>query len=62
MGVRNAILDHIVTIAHFLLGHHLFNNDGIQTYIVASGMDEEYTWGTNVDTVPFTEHTHCVLQ
>ena len=60
MAVRNAILDHIVTIAHFLLGQ--LNYDGIQTYIVASGMDEEYTWGTNVDTVPFTEHTHCVLQ
>ena len=49
MAVRNAILDHMVTIAHFLLGHHLLNYDSIQTYIVASGMDEEYTWGTDIE-------------
>ena len=49
MAVRNAILDHMVTIAHFLLSHHLLNYDSIQTYIVASGMDEEYTWGTDIE-------------
>ena len=47
MAVGNAILDHMVTIAHFLFGHQLLNYDSIQTYIVASGMDEEYTWGTD---------------
>ena len=49
MAVRNAILDHMVSIAHFLLGHHLLNYDSIQTYIVASGMDKEYTWGTDIE-------------
>ena len=47
MAVGNAILDHMVTIAHFLFGHQLLNYDSIQTYIVASGTDEEYTWGTD---------------
>ena len=49
MAVRNAILDHMVTIAHFLLSHHLLNYDSIQTYIVASDMDKEYTWGTDIE-------------
>ena len=62
MAVRNAILDHMVTIAHFLLGHHLLNYDSIQTYIVASGMDEEYSWGTDIEMLTLSHllNTHIV--
>ena len=48
-AVRHAILDHMVNNAHFLLGHHLSGHTSIQSYIAASRMNVDSTWGTDIE-------------
>jgi hypothetical protein len=49
MAVRVTILQHMITIAHFILDHHLVGYNSIQSYIAASRMDQDYTWGTDIE-------------
>ena len=46
MAVRHAILQHMINIAHFLLGHHLVGHTSIQSYIAGSGIA---AWGTDIE-------------
>ena len=47
MAVRRAIVNHMVSIAHLLLGSHVQQNS-IQAYIQDTAMNQEGTWGTNI--------------
>ena len=49
MGVRHAILDHMTNNAQYFLGHHLIGYDSIQSYIASTGMDQDGTWGTDIE-------------
>lgn len=51
MAVRGAILNHMVSIAHFLLFAHMigYGYSSIQEYIRATNMDRPYTWGTDIE-------------
>ena len=50
MAVRAAIVDHMVTIAHFLLGHgFIHSHSSVQEYIRANNMDKVSAWGTEVE-------------
>ena len=49
MGVRHAIFDHMTNNAQYFLGHHLIGYDSIQSYIASTGMDQDGTWGTDIE-------------
>ena len=50
MAVRIAILNHMIDIAHFLLGHHIPPQySSVQDYIQDKGMDQPHMWGTEID-------------
>ena len=49
MGVRHAILDHMTNNAQYFLGHHLIGYDSVQSYIASTGMDQNGTWGTDIE-------------
>ena len=49
MAVRRAILQHIIHIAHFIIGHHVVEYASIQEYIADKNMDQEYAWGTDIE-------------
>ena len=52
MAVRTAILNHMIDIAHFLLGHHIPPQySSVQDYIQDKGMDQPHIWGTDVEIV-----------
>ena len=52
MAIRVAILNHITSIAHLLLGVHVMKNS-IQVYVQATGMNRNATWGTDVEILTF---------
>ena len=49
MAVRTAILQHMLGIAHFILGHHVVHYSSIQEYIACNNMDRESVWGTDIE-------------
>ena len=49
MTVRAAILNHMVSIAHFLLDQRVFGFSSVQEHIQATNMDREAAWGTDVE-------------
>ena len=49
MAVRRAILQHMIHIAHFIIGHHVVEYASIQEYIADRNMDQEYAWGTDIE-------------
>ena len=50
MAVRTAILNHMIDIAHFLLGHHIPPQySSVQDYIQDKGMDQPHIWGTEIE-------------
>ena len=50
MAIRTVILNHMVSIAHPLLGSHIHRSyASVEQYITATRMDMEYTWGTEVE-------------
>ncbi len=49
LPVRAVILNHMVDIAHFLLGRHIVQYSSVQDYIRATGMDRATTWGTDIE-------------
>ena len=50
MAVRIAILNHMIDIAHFLLGHHIPPQySSVQDYIQDKGMDQPHIWGTEIE-------------
>ena len=52
MAVRTAIVDHMVNIAHLLLGAHV-QQISIQAYIQDSRMSLDGTWGTDIEIFTF---------
>ena len=52
MAVRTAIVDHMVNIAHLLLGAHVQQNS-IQADIQDSQMSFDLTWGTDIEIFTF---------
>ena len=48
MAVRRTILQHMISIAHFIIGHHVVEYASIQEYITDKNMDQEYAWGTDL--------------
>ena len=48
MSVRQAILDHMISIAHFM-DRHIVGYSSIQDYIADKKMDQEFTWGTDIE-------------
>ena len=49
MAVRTAILQHMIDVGHFILGHHVLNYSSIQDYIADTNMDRESAWGTDIE-------------
>ena len=49
MAVRTAILQHMINVGHFILGHHVLNYSSIQDYIADTNMDRESAWGTDIE-------------
>ena len=50
MQVRRAILEHMVNIAHFILGHIIDRSyESIQEYIRITQMDQPSSYGTHVE-------------
>ncbi len=51
MAVRAVIVNHMVDIAHFLLGPHIHitQYSSVQDYIRATGMDRATTWRTDIE-------------
>ena len=49
MAVRRAIIQHMIHIAHFIIGHHVVEYASIQEYIADKNMDQEYAWGTDIE-------------
>ena len=47
-AVRMVILEHMISIAHFLLGQHIAY-DSVQDYIAGTGMDQDRTYGSDVE-------------
>ena len=35
--------------AQYFLGHHLIGYDSVQSYIASTGMDQDGTWGTDIE-------------
>ena len=49
MAVRTAILQHMMNVGHFILGHHVLNYSSIQDYIADTNMDRESAWDTDIE-------------
>ncbi|CAI8035684.1 OVARIAN TUMOR DOMAIN-containing deubiquitinating enzyme 9 [Geodia barretti] len=49
IGVRHAIIDHMTNNAQYFRGHHLVGYGSIQSYIAFTGMDQDGTWGTDIE-------------
>ena len=49
MAIRTAILEHMINVAHFILDHHIQGYSSIQDYIRCNDMDQEFTWGTDIE-------------
>ena len=64
--VREAILHHMLQIAHFMLSHHIIIHSSVSKYIQHTCMDQDGTWGTDIEILtyigPFVnKHLHfCV--
>ena len=59
--VHEAILHHMLQIAHFMLSHHINDHSSVSEYIKHTCMDQDGTWGTdieNLNTGPFVKHLH----
>ena len=54
MTVRTAILQHMINVGHFTLGHHVLNYSSIQDYIAHTSMDRESAWGTDIEMLTVT--------
>ena len=49
LAVCHAVLDHMINNAQFFLGHHLTGHNSVQSYIASTGMDQDGTWGTDIE-------------
>ena len=49
MAIRCAILDHMINNAQYFLGHHLIGYNSVQSYIASRGMDQDGSWGTDIE-------------
>ena len=49
LAVRHAVLDHTINNAQFSLGHHLTGYNSVESYIASTGMDQDGTWGTDIE-------------
>ena len=47
--VCEAILHHMLQIAHFMLSHHIDDNSSVSEYIKHTCMDQDGTWGTDIE-------------
>ena len=62
--VRTKICDHLITIAHFMLFHHMGSEyTSIQQYFQVAHMDCNYVWGTDVEILTFVHltNTHVLV-
>ena len=46
---REAILHHMLQIAHFMLSHHITVHSSVFEYIQHTCMDQDGTWGTDIE-------------
>ena len=49
LAIHHAVLDHIINNAQLFLGHHLTGHNSVQYYIASTGMDQDGTWGTDIE-------------
>ena len=50
LAVRHAALQHLTNNAQYFLWHHLSSHyNSIQSYITSTGMDQDGTWGTEIE-------------
>ena len=49
MAVRLAILNHMISIGHFILDHHVVGYSSIQNYILHTNMNQDSVWGTDIE-------------
>ena len=47
--VHEAILHHMLQIAHFMLSHHIIGHSSVSEYIEYTCMDQDGTWGTDIE-------------
>ena len=47
--VREAILHHMLQIAHFMLSHRINDHSSVSEYIEHTCMDQDGTWGTDIE-------------
>ena len=47
--VHEAILHHMLQIAHFMLSHHINDHSSVSEYIKHTCMDQDGTWGTDIE-------------
>ena len=47
--VREAILHHMLQIAHFMLSHLIIGHSSVSEYIQHTSMDQDGTWGTDIE-------------
>ena len=53
------ICDHLISIAHFMLSHHIDSEyTSIKGYLQDTPMDSNYTWGTEVEILTFAHMTN----
>ena len=49
MAVHTAIVQHMIEIAHFMLGHHINGHSSVQEYIEHYHMDRDSKWGPEIE-------------
>ena len=52
MAIRKSIIEHMMNIAHLVLGSHIQHNS-IRDYVQVSAMDQDSTWGTEIEILVF---------
>ena len=62
MAVRCSILSHMCTIPHFVLRSHLSTYHTIEDYISPQRMDEEHTWGSDIEILTFAKNKYLFIQ
>ena len=61
MVLRRAIIQHMIHIAHFIIGHHVVNYTSIQEYITDTNMDQECAWGTDIEILTLSHLLHTPI-
>ena len=62
MALRTAIVNHMVDIAHLLLGGHISQQfDSVQSYIAHTNMDQDSAWGTDIEMLTLAHLLHTTI-